>query len=122
MIRFTSWTKYMKARQEGGSSQDAVRFAFRSVGPALTTTTLVFAAGFAVFGASDLVNNRALGLLVALIIVIALLADFLSFSLLCWQYSIGERKDDINSVCSWGRNGFWAYLSVTFTEPRTTYP
>lgn len=73
-------TKYLKARQDGKPSQDAVRFSFRAVGPALTTTTLVFAAGFAVFGASDLVNNRALGLLVALIIAIALLADFLLFA------------------------------------------
>ena len=40
-------------------------------------TTAVFALGFVAFAASGLANDRALGLLLGITIVIALVADFL---------------------------------------------
>ena len=51
--------------------------AFRSVGKALFVTTVVFGLGFMVFGASGMATNQALGLLVGMTVIFALLADFL---------------------------------------------
>ncbi len=70
-------TKYVAARKDGLLPSEAVQSAFRSVGRALLATTVVFALGFLVFGASGLVTNQALGMLVGMTVVIALLADFL---------------------------------------------
>ena len=70
-------TKYLESRREGRDAPDAVRAAFRTVGHAMWTTTAVLALGFLVFAASGFEISRALGLLVTLTIVFALLADFL---------------------------------------------
>ena len=70
-------TKYIKARKNGLSSSESIRSTFRSVGHALWTTTAVFSLSFLTFAASDLANNRALGLLIAMTIFIAVVADFL---------------------------------------------
>ena len=70
-------TKYVGARKSGQLPSESVRSAFRSVGRALLATTVVFALGFMVFGASGMTTNQALGLLVGITVVIALLADFL---------------------------------------------
>ena len=70
-------TKYLKARRDGGDAAEAVRSAFRTVGHALWTTTAVLALGFLVFASSGFEVSWALGLLVTLTIVFALLADFL---------------------------------------------
>ena len=74
-IHFLS--KYLRARRERKlDPQNAVRFAFRSVGHALWTTTAVLAAGFIVLSTSGFEVNWSLGLLTAMTIVIALAADF----------------------------------------------
>ena len=70
-------TKYAAARKGGLLPSESVQSAFRSVGKALLATTVVFALGFMVFGASGMVTNQALGLLVAITVIVALLADFL---------------------------------------------
>ena len=70
-------TKYVGARQRGQLPSESVQFAFRSVGKALCVTTVVFGLGFMVFGASGMATNQALGLLVGMTVIIALLADFL---------------------------------------------
>ncbi len=70
-------TKYVDARKRGELPSESVQSAFRSVGRALFTTTLVFGLGFMVFGASGMSTNQALGLLVGITVIIALLADFL---------------------------------------------
>ena len=70
-------TKYVSARKSGLLPSESVQSAFRSVGRALLATTVVFGLGFMVFAASGLVTNQALGLLVGMTVVIALLADFL---------------------------------------------
>jgi uncharacterized protein len=75
-IHFLS--KYLRARRERKlDPQQAVRFAFSSVGHALWTTTAVLAAGFIVLSTSGFEVNWSLGLLTAMTIVIALAADFL---------------------------------------------
>ena len=70
-------TKYIRARKSGLEPAESVQSAFRTVGKALVATTVVFALGFVVFGASGMATNQALGLLVGITVIIALLADFL---------------------------------------------
>ena len=70
-------SKYLKARREGLSAPEAVRSAFHTVGHALWTTTAVLSVGFLVFATSGFEVSWALGLLVTITIVFALVADFL---------------------------------------------
>ena len=74
-IHFLS--KYLKSRREGLPATESVRSTFRTVGPALWTTTVVLSGGFLVFAASGFEVSWALGLLVAITLVFALVADFL---------------------------------------------
>ena len=70
-------SKYLKARRENLSASEAVRYAFRSVGQALFTTTMMLVLGFLMFASSGLMVNQMLGLMVALTIGFALFLDFL---------------------------------------------
>ncbi len=70
-------SRYLKARREGLSASGAVRTAFRAVGRALFTTTMILGLGFLVFATSGFVISWMLGLLLALTIGFALLADLL---------------------------------------------
>ena len=70
-------TMYLKARKDGLPAPEAVRSTFNTVGQALTTTTAVLSAGFLVFSASGFEVSWALGILVTITIIIALLTDFL---------------------------------------------
>ena len=71
-------SKYLRARREQGlSSEDAVRYAFHTVGIALIITTLVLIAGFMVLTQSAFKLNSDMGLLTAITIGLALLADFI---------------------------------------------
>lgn len=54
-----------------------MRAAFHATGRALWTTTAVLAAGFLVFASSGFEVSFALGTMVAITVVFALLADFL---------------------------------------------
>jgi predicted RND superfamily exporter protein len=71
-------SKYLRARREQQlNPPDAVRYAFSTVGMALTVTTLVLIAGFMVLTESPFRLNADMGLLTAITIGFALLADFL---------------------------------------------
>ncbi len=71
-------SKYLRARREGGlSSADAVVYAFSTVGRALMITSFVLIAGFLVLALSSFELNSGMGLLTAIVIAFALLADFL---------------------------------------------
>jgi len=71
-------SKYRRARREHGyAPDDAVRYTFKKVGRALLTTTVILAAGFLVLGLSDFLPTGQMGRLTAIVIVFALLADFL---------------------------------------------
>ena len=69
-------SKYRRARQEYGQSADeAVRYAFDTSGRAMLTTTVVLVAGFLIFVFSPFVPTAQVGVLTALIIGVALVAD-----------------------------------------------
>jgi len=71
-------SKYLRARRERGcNAEDAVRYAFSSVGVALWVTTVVLVAGFLVLSLSAFELNAGMGLLTAVTISIALIVDFL---------------------------------------------
>ncbi|MCG8461095.1 MAG: MMPL family transporter, partial [Holophagales bacterium] len=71
-------SKYLRGRREHGfGPEDSVRFAFRSVGGALWTTSVVLVAGFLVLSLSSFDMNAATGKLTAITIVLALVVDFL---------------------------------------------
>ncbi len=72
-------SNYLRMRDEGRAPAEAIVPTFKQVGKPLLVTTLIFALGFLVFGASGLSTNQTLGVLVGLTIVIALVADFLLF-------------------------------------------
>ncbi len=75
-IHFLS--KYLRARREQGmGSQDAVRYAFATVGTALWVTSLVLILGFGVLSLSSFKLNSGMGLLTAITIAMALAVDFL---------------------------------------------
>ncbi|NQV21912.1 MAG: MMPL family transporter [Rhodospirillales bacterium] len=70
-------SKYLRARREQGySTEDAVRYAFSTVGAAIWVSAVVLIVGFSVLGFSDFEMNKHLGLLTALTIAVALLVDF----------------------------------------------
>ncbi len=71
-------TKYLRGRREKGfNAEDAIRYAFRTVGPAILTTTLILTTGFAILAASTFKINAEMGLLTAMAIALALVFDFL---------------------------------------------
>ncbi len=71
-------SKYLRARREQGlDAADAVRYAFRTVGKALVVTSMVLIVGFSILALSKFANNADVGLLTAVIIALALVADFL---------------------------------------------
>jgi len=71
-------SKYMRARREKGlSPEDAVRYAFRTVGLALIVTSFVLAAGFIVLSLSAFNMNADMAIMTAFTIAFAILADFI---------------------------------------------
>ena len=70
-------TKYMKGRRDGLPGGDAVRYAFRTTGHALFTTSTVLAAGFIVFAFSGYEGIWILGLMVTMMVVLGIVVDFL---------------------------------------------
>ncbi len=75
-IHFLS--KYVLARRElGKSPEDAIRYAFGTVGTAMLVTTVVLAAGFAILVLSPFSPTWGMGGLLSLTIVAALVFDFL---------------------------------------------
>jgi len=75
-IHFLS--KYLRARRESNlNPEDAVRYAFNTVGKALTVTTFILAVGFTILSFSSFAMNSNMAKLTSLTIVIALIADFI---------------------------------------------
>ncbi|MFW1532449.1 efflux RND transporter permease subunit [Vibrio parahaemolyticus] len=70
-------SKYQRARREGQTAEQAVRYAFHTVGRALWITTVVLVAGFSVLAMSSFRLNADMGQLSAIVIFIALVVDFL---------------------------------------------
>lgn len=71
-------SKYLRARRERQLNiEDGMRYAFHTVGTALTITTIVLVAGFLVLVASHFSPTWVSGLLLAMTLSYALIADFL---------------------------------------------
>ncbi|CAA0082355.1 Uncharacterised protein [BD1-7 clade bacterium] len=70
-------SKYIRARKEQGlNAEDAVRYAFRHVGPAILVTTLVLTLGFGSLTLSPFLANANMGMMIAIIIFAALIYDY----------------------------------------------
>ena len=71
-------SKYRYARRENGQGpEEAVRYAFDTAGRAMFTTTVVLVAGFLILVFSPFVPTAQVGVLTAMIIGFALLADLM---------------------------------------------
>ena len=71
-------SKYLHARRvKSLSPADAVRYAFNTVGTALWVTSVILAGGFSLLAFSPFQLNQHTGLLMAITIGYALVADFL---------------------------------------------
>ncbi len=92
-IHFLS--KYLRARRERGlNAEDAVRYAFSTVGVALWVTSVALVAGFLVLATSSFKLNSGMGLLTAIVIAIALIVDFLLLPplLIKWDKWLSKEK------------------------------
>lgn len=73
-------SKYIRAKEEQGlSTTEAARYAFKTVGVALTATTLVLAANFGVMATSHFYPNASMGMLTAITVTVALAVNFFFF-------------------------------------------
>ena len=71
-------SKYLRARRERGEDvKESIHYAFQMVGTALWVSAVVLIVGFSVLAWSDFSMNANMGIFVALIVAVALVADFL---------------------------------------------
>ncbi|MGI9626713.1 MAG: efflux RND transporter permease subunit [Longimicrobiales bacterium] len=71
-------TKYLRARREKGlEPEGAVRYAFSTVGRALTVTSIILVIGFGILSTSHFGMNADMGTMTAITIALALVVDFL---------------------------------------------
>ncbi|MDO5968617.1 MMPL family transporter [Flavivirga aquimarina] len=71
-------SKFLRARRElGYDAKQAVVYAFETVGKALVTTTIVLLAGFAVLSTSSFALNSYMARITVIIILSALIIDFI---------------------------------------------
>jgi len=71
-------SKYLRARRERNmNAEEAVRYAFNSVGIALLVTSIVLIAGFMILAQSHFVMNAENGLVTSIVIALALAIDFM---------------------------------------------
>jgi len=86
-------SKYLRARREKHlDSQEATKYAFHTVGMALFTTSIVLVVGFLVLSLSAFKLNAGMGTLTAIVIALALIADF--FFLPPLLLKLAEKKDE----------------------------
>jgi predicted RND superfamily exporter protein len=89
-------SKYQRARNDGKNTEQAIRYAFSSVGRAMMITTLVLCTGFSLLTLSAFRMNADMGMATAIIIFVALVVDFLflpAFLLLA-----DKRENDVAQV------------------------
>ena len=71
-------SKYLRARREQGlDAEEAIRYAFKTVGNALLVTSTVLIGGFMVMQFSHFNPSNNMGTLLAITILVALFVDFL---------------------------------------------
>jgi len=87
-------SKYLRAQREQGlNAEDAVRYAFSTVGTALWVTSLVLVLGFGILAFSRFELNAGMGLLTAITIALALLADFLFLPTLLMKFGVSKHEN-----------------------------
>ena len=70
--------KYVYARRHlGADSENAIRYAFQTVGFALFVTSVVLGSGFAILALSHMYTTVNVGVMMCITIVVALIVDFL---------------------------------------------
>ncbi|MGD8171384.1 efflux RND transporter permease subunit [Vibrio sp. TRT 21S02] len=79
-------SKYQRARKQGQTAEEAVRYAFHTVGRALWITTVVLVAGFSVLAMSSFRLNADMGQLSAIVIFLALVVDFIFLPTLLMRF------------------------------------
>ena len=86
-------SKYLRARREYGQSvEEAVFYAFETAGQALFTTTIVLVAGFLIFAFSPFIPTAQVGVLTAMIIAFALIADLTLLPALLMSVDRGSKS------------------------------
>jgi len=90
-------SKYIRGvRELNYSTEDGVRYSFQTIGGALLITTIVLVLGFSVLGVSSLTPISRTGTLLALIIAVALILDFLLLPPLLMAIDRDKNKSDQN--------------------------
>lgn len=85
-------SKYIRARREKNmNAEEAVRYAFNTVGIALLVTSIVLIAGFMILAQSHFVLNSEMGLLTSTVIALALILDFVLLPPLLMKFD-GDKK------------------------------
>ncbi|MGF1722307.1 MMPL family transporter [Vibrio kyushuensis] len=90
-------SKYQRARKQGQNAEQAVRYAFQTVGRALWITTVVLVAGFSVLAMSSFRLNADMGLLSAIVVFIALVVDFLFLPTLLMLFDNKEYERELEA-------------------------
>lgn len=89
-------SKYLRARREKGlNAEDAVRYAFNSVGLALLVTSLVLVAGFMIMAQSHFYLNSSMGLLTSAVIMLALIIDLTLLPALLMKFSSSKKGEKL---------------------------
>ncbi len=71
-------SKYLRAKREKGlNAEEAIHYAFSTVGVALVITSIALVLGFLVLATSSFLLNSEMGLMVSIVIAFALFIDFL---------------------------------------------
>ena len=90
-------SKFLRAKRENQlSTENAIRYAFSTVGVALLVTTFILFANFSVLSISDFSMNADMGLMTAVTIVVALLVDFFFLPPLL-LFLVGNHKQHLES-------------------------
>jgi len=91
-------SKYLRARREKGlGTEEAVRYAFSTVGTALWVTSAVLISGFMILTLSTFKLNSDMGLLTSIVIAFALFADFLLLPTLLMKLDKKKSLQEFNS-------------------------
>lgn len=88
-------SKYLRARREQHlSREDAVRYAFSSVGIAILITSMILVAGFSVLAQSSFGMNSSMAVLTAIAVAMALVIDFLLLPVLLLRFDKKAAVDE----------------------------
>ena len=85
-------SKYKLARQQGKATEQAIKYAYSTVGVAMVITTFVLAAGFSLLALSSFSPTHGMGALLALTAIFALIIDLLFLPILLIAFDNSHEK------------------------------